>query len=34
MRGTAQPLPFIRPGLGFDPWSTVFEPAEDGSYGR
>ena len=32
MRGAAKPLPFIRPGLGFDPWSTVFEPEEDGSY--
>lgn len=32
MRGQAQPLPFIRPGLGFDPWSTVFDSEESGSF--
>jgi hypothetical protein len=33
MRGTAQPLPFIKPGLGFDPWSTVTGQEESGSFG-
>jgi monofunctional biosynthetic peptidoglycan transglycosylase len=33
IRGTAVPLPFIRPGLGFDPWSTVGGAEESGSFG-
>jgi hypothetical protein len=34
LRGTAQPLPFVRPGLGFDPWGAAAPLDEDGSFGR
>jgi membrane peptidoglycan carboxypeptidase len=33
IRGTAVPLPFIKPGLGFDPWSTAGGADETGSFG-
>jgi hypothetical protein len=34
IRGTAQALPFVRPGLGFDPWGSALPLEEDGSFGR
>jgi hypothetical protein len=32
VRGTAQPLPFVRPGFAYDPFGGAFE--ESGSFGR
>jgi monofunctional biosynthetic peptidoglycan transglycosylase len=34
VRGTAQPLPFVKPGLGFDPWGSALPYDETGSFGR
>ena len=34
VRGSAQPLPFVRPSMGFDPWGSATPFEENGSFGR
>jgi hypothetical protein len=34
IRGSAQPLPFVRPSLGFDPWGSAAPLEESGSFER